>query len=430
MRNRNRSICRLLCLTLAVVPAFGCVGCAEKKQETEKAVEEVSIPMILIVNSTTGKKSEEEVVEAFNEAYEGSWEVDVKWIMETEEEYRQNLKRLNVTDELPAVITDLRMLPSFYQLMIQDGRLEDLKPYLDADLEWQEMIEPVVMEACTEPEGEVYLAPISTAAFSCSGVFWNEELFLEAGITSFPKTWEEFWECCDTLKAHGITPLALHTEGTAWAPMLLATAELAGSPEGAAFLKEGYSKGYQNKNGIQMAETLKRLFTYTTEDALYSDFDVSYENFFAGRAAMLPNGYWMTDQIPQGWEEKTRFSAFPGNCLISSPETFGWSVISNYSDLVKTGAVEFLKFRTKMNQEKKEALFSRKREELPVAVADYIDAYQGNPQFVPNYQVKWNSILQEQTLGEALPQLVSGKISPAQFTRLEDESIEKSMKEQ
>lgn len=33
----------------------------------------------------------------------------------TEEEYRKNLKRLNVTDELPAVIYDVRTLPSFYR---------------------------------------------------------------------------------------------------------------------------------------------------------------------------------------------------------------------------------------------------------------------------------------------------------------------------
>ena len=47
-------------------------------------------------------------MEAFNEKYDGKWQADVEWIMETEEEYRQNLKRQNVTDTLPAVITDLR----------------------------------------------------------------------------------------------------------------------------------------------------------------------------------------------------------------------------------------------------------------------------------------------------------------------------------
>ena len=76
------------------------------------------------------------------------------------------------------------------------------------------MIEPAVMEGCTDEDGNIYLGPISTAAFACSGMFWNPELFAEAGIEKFPETWEEFWDCCDRLQANGITPLGLHTEGT------------------------------------------------------------------------------------------------------------------------------------------------------------------------------------------------------------------------
>lgn len=423
-RNRRR--------LLAVVSVFAVLstGCARETEETPAEEQEVTIPMILTVDSSTGIKNEEKLVEAFNEAYEGVWQVEVDWIMETEEEYRQNLKRQNVTDTLPAVITDLRMLPSFYHMMIQDERIEDLSAWINEDEEWKAMIEPAVLEACSEEDGSIYLAPLSTAAFSCSGVFWNEELFAAAGISSFPKTWEEFWECCETLEAHGITPLALHTEGTAWAPMLFATAELAQSEEGATFMKELYPDSYQNACGIQLAETLKRLFEYTTEDALYTDFDVSYENFFSGKAAMIPNGYWMMDQIPEEWTGKVRFSPFPGNKLISSPETFGWAAVSGYSEEVKEGAVEFLKFRTKLNLEEKEELFSSSAEELIPAEQDYIKAYQENPQIVPNYQVKWNSILQEEVLGEALPLLAAGEISPEEFTELEDESIQRFEEEQ
>ena len=423
-RNRRR--------LLAVVSVFAVLstGCARETEETPAEEQEVTIPMILTVDSSTGIKNEEKLVEAFNEAYEGVWQVEVDWIMETEEEYRQNLKRQNVTDTLPAVITDLRMLPAFYYMMRQDGRIEELTEYVNEDEEWKAMIEPAVLESCSEEDGSIYLGPISTAAFSCSGMFWNEELFAQAGIEKFPETWEEFWECCETLEEHGITPLALHTEGTAWAPMLFATAELAQSEEGAAFMKELYPDSYQNVCGIQLAETLKRLFEYTTEDALYTDFDVSYENFFSGKAAMIPNGYWMMDQIPEEWTGKVRFSPFPGNKLISSPETFGWAVVSGYSEEVKEGAVEFLKFRTKLNLEEKEELFSSSAEELIPAEQDYIKAYQENPQIVPNYQVKWNSILQEEVLGEALPLLAAGEISPEEFTELEDESIQRFEEEQ
>ena len=111
-------------------------------------------------------------------------------------------------------------------------------------------------------------------------------------------------------------------------------------------MEEFYPETYQNESGLRIAETLQKLFSYTTRDALYSDFDVSYENFFSGKAAMIPNGYWMMDQIPEEWQDKVRFSAFPENRMISSPETFGWAIVSDYSEEVKEGAAALLKLRT------------------------------------------------------------------------------------
>ena len=405
-------------------------GCSETAEQTSGGAEEVTIPMILIVDSSTGIKNEEELITEFNRIYDGKWQADVQWIMETEEEYRQNLKRQNVTDTLPAVITDLRMLPAFYYMMIQDGRIEELTEYINEDEEWKAMIEPAVLESCSEEDGSIYLGPISTAAFSCSGMFWNEELFAQAGIEKFPETWEEFWECCEQLSACGITPLALHTEGTAWAPMLIATAEAASMEEGAAFMNEFYPDTYQNESGLRIAQTLQKLFQYTTEDALYTDFDVSYDNFFSGQAAMIPNGYWMMDQIPEEWQDKVRFSPFPENKMVSSPETFGWAIVSGYSDEVKEGAAALLKLRTQLNMEQREELFSKDPEEMIPAERDYIAAYKNGPQLVPNYQVKWNSILQEETLGEILPDLALGKMTPEEFTAKEDESIAQFLEEQ
>ena len=405
-------------------------GCSETAEQTSGGAEEVTIPMILIVDSSTGIKNEEELITEFNRIYDGKWQADVQWIMETEEEYRQNLKRQNVTDTLPAVITDLRMLPAFYYMMIQDGRIEELTEYINEDEEWKAMIEPAVLESCSEEDGSIYLGPISTAAFSCSGMFWNEELFAQAGIEKFPETWEEFWECCEQLSACGITPLALHTEGTAWAPMLIATAEAASTEEGAAFMNEFYPDTYQNESGLRIAQTLQKLFQYTTDDALYTDFDVSYDNFFSGQAAMIPNGYWMMDQIPEEWQDKVRFSPFPENKMVSSPETFGWAIVSGYSDEVKEGAAALLKLRTQLNMEQREELFSKDPEGMIPAERDYIAAYRNGPQLVPNYQVKWNSILQEETLGEILPDLALGKMTPEEFTAEEDESIAQFLEEQ
>lgn len=415
-------------MSIMVSIAFG--GCTnqERSNYTDDK-KEVEIPMILTVDPSTGSKNEEDLITAFNEEYRGKYHIDVDWMLQTEEENRTNLKRLNVTDELPAIITDIRTIPSFYQLMVNDKRIENLSPYIHEDEEWKSMIEPTVLRACTESDGSIFSAPLSTAFYSCSGVFWNASLFKEAGIEEFPKTWEEFWSCCERLQSNGITPLALHTEGTAWAPMLLATAELADSEEGAEFMNRLYPESYQNQSGLQLANTLKQLFLYTTEDAMYNDFDVSYENFVSGKVAMIPNGYWMIDQIPESIAENIRFSPFPGNKLISSPETFGWSVVADYSEEVKKGALTFLKYRTMYNLEQKEELLHTDPLDNSQLLNDYIRAYTDNPQIVPNYQVKWNSVFQEETLGEYIPKLIKSQITEEEFVRRADESIQKYEKE-
>ncbi len=415
---------KVFAVFISILISLGLTGCSHQKNiDNTGHAEEVRIPMILTVDPRTGNKNEEDVITAFNKEYKGRYRIDVEWMLQTEEEYRTNLKRLNVTDELPAIITDLRMLPAFYQLMLKDQRIEDLSFSINRDEEWKNMIEPAVLEACTESDGSIYLAPLSTAFYSCSGVFWNEQLFRQAGIETFPKTWEEFWNCCEKLQNSGITPLALHTEGTAWAPMLLATAELADSKEGAQFMDVLYPDSYQNESGLQLAGTLKRLFQYTTENAMYNDFDVSYQNFVSGKVAMIPNGYWMIDQIPESMESSVHFSPFPGNKLISSPETFGWGVVSDYSEKVKKAAVVFLKYRTAFNLEQKEELLGADSKNNSPLLNDYIKAYTENPQIVPNYQVKWNSVLQEKTLGEIIPKLVKNQITEEEFVRQADESI-------
>ena len=134
----------VFCIALVLTVLTGCgKNTGQISRSTEK--KEIDIPIILTVDPTSGKKTEQDVVDAFNEEYAGTYHMQVEWIMETEEEYRKNLKRLNVTDELPAVIYDVRTLPSFYQMMVADGRIENLSPYLEEDEEWRNMIEPAVM---------------------------------------------------------------------------------------------------------------------------------------------------------------------------------------------------------------------------------------------------------------------------------------------
>ena len=80
-------------------------------------------------------------------------------------------------------------------------------------------------------------------------------------------------------------------------------------------------------------------------------------------------------------------------------------------------------------EEKKEMMDKNGRTEISQLLQDYVNAYNNNPQIVPNYQVKWNSILQEETIGECLPQLAAGKMTLAQMVETADESIREYEKE-
>ena len=80
-------------------------GCkTSEKKLAEESKEPVKISIILTVDPSTGTKNEQKVVEAFNKKYKGTYELDVDWIVETEADYRQNLKRLNATDDFQILL--------------------------------------------------------------------------------------------------------------------------------------------------------------------------------------------------------------------------------------------------------------------------------------------------------------------------------------
>ena len=94
IENYRRLLSVLLCVVMLAGVACGCQK-SEQTQTKEEERGEIHIPVIFTVNPTNGKKSNQQLTEAFNEEYDGIYQVDVEWVLETEEEYRQNLKRMN-----------------------------------------------------------------------------------------------------------------------------------------------------------------------------------------------------------------------------------------------------------------------------------------------------------------------------------------------
>ena len=62
------------------------------------------------------------------------------------------------------------------------------------------------------PDDGVLVVPLDLQFYNG---FYNKDLFTKAGITSFPKTWDELFTACDKLKAIGVTPFTYGTGGQA-----------------------------------------------------------------------------------------------------------------------------------------------------------------------------------------------------------------------
>lgn len=101
------------------------------------------------------------------------------------------------SDDLP----DIYILTPYKQVQAfaEAGRLMDLsnEPFVDK-------VYKNALDASSY-DGKVYGYP---ANFEYLGVFYNKELFKQAGIEKLPETREEFEECCSKLKEAGINPIA------------------------------------------------------------------------------------------------------------------------------------------------------------------------------------------------------------------------------
>lgn len=407
MHKKIWSVILVLCIFFGLT-----AGCESVQKDTVENEEEVVITAMFCVDPGTDQGQYQELVESFNEEYKGQYRVEVEWVTATEQAYREKIKVLNALDKLPAVITDAAFNAELYENMVSNGRFVDLRPYMEQSQEWSSLLTEVAMEDIIEEDGGVYLAPLEAGVYSSAGIFYNKDLFEKAGITEFPETWEEFFVCLEKLQKKG-TPIALHGGGTYWGAMLFATAYMASEPGGKDYLMETLPASYYNEEMERMLACLEELYQYTYEDALEIEFSDAAERFYNGEAAMIANGYWMLEEMPEEVKERTGFAAFPGNCMMVSPQMSGWAVISGYDEEVTKGAAAFLEYRylnSKIIEVEEEGA-----EEGSLLETEYKEVYKGITSSVPNYQLKWKDSIQNDFFSQMIPKLLEGTISREEF---------------
>lgn len=133
---------------------------------------------------------------------------------------------------------------------------------------------------------------------SFAAIFYNKDVFADAGVTTPPKTWDEFMAACEKIKAMGVAPMTVDDayysllysqylmmmKGDSWTAELVAdkTGEMWGDPavlQMANAFSEMKSKGYfSNNTGANV-------------------FPAGQTEVATGKTAMYLNGSWYPNEV-------------------------------------------------------------------------------------------------------------------------------------
>lgn len=229
-----------------------------------------------------------DTVQAFNAAHEGQYEITVEHFGGQDENDLQYWERLALADALPDIfIAQSTQL----QTLARTGKLVDFAPALAEDPDWRDSFYPDVFESLTGAQGEIWGIPEQRDVV---GIYWNRDLFEQAGLDGFPATWSEFVDACEALKQAGVIPVAMDGD---WVTQLMWANLIGTQPGGEEFLTSGIREGNfaDNQTIVEATEYLKDLHTagFVNEDAFSGDYQNAANPFLQEQAAMIANGPWM-----------------------------------------------------------------------------------------------------------------------------------------
>lgn len=425
---------RLTALALAALMTAGCLsGCGGGGETTDEGASTESTGEEIVINYptfqcgvNTAAPVVDQLIEEFNAEYAGKYRIQ-KEDVPGDANYVDKIKVQLGTGDLPPVVYGGGY--NLLDLALAKDVVVDLTPYVEADPEWKALYSDVALTTNSR-DGKIYA---SSSEGSLVGYFYNKELFEKAGIAEPAKTWDEFWEQCDKLKAAGITPLALDTADSAWVTSLWAGAMIATSgDEGYEFMKQMNPIDYNNQPTIDaFTNVQKMLQEYTTLDAIGGKYEHAANNFLSGQAAMIANGPWMIGDFSDetkttaDFADKVGVAIFPGNFVYDAPIQ-GYFVTKQDDPALEEAAVEMVKFFTSAHAQQVALevqgmvpasstveITETAKQNYPLLV-EFLDLAEGATVRTDNLQATMYPNLLD-VVSQDLPLLASGEMTPTEF---------------
>ena len=301
------------------------------------------------------------LIEQFNQAHRGRIEVvsnpDPDWPT-----LQQKIKSMIAAGSPPDVFL-YNFNPSDLTRE-QSGQLMDWSAYLNADSGWQANFDPKNLEAVTVNK-QIVAIPSDQAPVL---IYYHKDLFQKAGIQSFPTTWDEFFKDAEKLKAIGVPAIALMTADDAWHTMNAFT-YLATAAGGVDVFN--LNQSLNSPAIVEGATQLKKLFNYTTPDAVGANYAISSNNFITGKAAMVIDGPWLISSLQSAGANDVGVAVAPTNgddrvpagyIVTDSLNLWGAGKATNKAK--EEAVTEWIKFLTSVDNARKMAVEGQ----YPVAV--------------------------------------------------------------
>ena len=425
---------RLTALALAALMTAGCLsGCGGGGETTDEGASTESTGSEIVINYptfqcgvNTASPVVDQLIEEFNAEYAGKYRIQ-KEDVPGDANYVDKIKVQLGTGDLPPVVYGGGY--NLLDLALAKDVVVDLTSYVEADPEWKALYSDVALTTNSR-DGKIYA---SSSEGSLVGYFYNKELFEKAGIAEPAKTWDEFWQQCDKLKAAGITPLALDTADSAWVTSLWAGAMIATSgDEGYEFMKQMNPIDYNNQPTIDaFTNVQKMLQEYTTLDAIGGKYEHAANNFLSGQAAMIANGPWMIGDFSDetkttaDFADKVGVAIFPGNFVYDAPIQ-GYFVTKQDDPALEEAAVEMVKFFTSAHAQQVALevqgmvpasstveITETAKQNYPLLV-EFLDLAEGATVRTDNLQATMYPNLLD-VVSQDLPLLASGEMTPTEF---------------
>lgn len=300
-----------------MVGAFVLSGCQDSNEQNQAEGSDqgdLEISMIHYFNPELNEPAPMAQLERMDDFLEQHPDLTMDIEVQSHDNYETKITTLAAADELP----DLFLIKgSMTQAFADNGQIMPVEQIYESHPGWSDLFVDGTMTPF-EANDTHYGVPISGGATHI--IYYNEDLFAEAGLSEFPADWDGFMEAIDQLNDAGITPIALGNQGR-WVANSSYLSTLANRFTGTEWFQDILAEnGNASFTDEAFVNALRTLHEMAENDAFNNDLN-SIDNsqqqsmYMNGEAAMFIEGDWaaggLVNHAPDEILDATGVAIFP-----------------------------------------------------------------------------------------------------------------------